>query len=225
MDRSKEDDVSDPTAIEQLKTPQHMEFKAYAAFCSGLIVGIDTQFGYLQMHVNNRPKSADDASKFKIDTVLTLNGNEIAVLDVERKPQWRGGDWPYHRINIPYRPFSCFQNNESTDGRFSTKFREIYKAYKVGRPAWWFAYSSPVADASGQQMMISRQTGILVPAEHMFGDKYETYTDTQPTRYGHSVDVIVVPNQAGILCSCEEDFTAEIVNGVVAYMSSQGGSQ
>jgi hypothetical protein len=208
--------------IEDMKTPQHMEFKAYAAFSSRLMVGFTIQGRYLQMIVNNRPTSERDAAKFKIDARITLDGEEIGVLDLERKTQWPGGAWPYQKINIPYRPFSVFENNEDGRGRYSSKVRELHNAYLLGRPGFWVGYSSPIADASGQATFVSRQACLVVPASHIFSDRFNPQVQKQPNRFGPPVNVISLDNDAGIICFSEEDFTEVIVGTVTEWMNTQG---
>jgi hypothetical protein len=210
--------------IEDMKTPQHMEFKAYAAFSSRLMVGFNLQGRYLQMTVNNRPKSERDAAKFKIDARITLDGEEIGVLDLERKTQWRGGAWPYPKINVPYRPFAVFENNEDGRGRFSAKVRELHKAHAVGRPGFWVAYSSPIADASGQTTFVSRQACVVVPASHIFSDRFNPRVGTQPNRFGPPISVISLDNDAGIICFSEEEFTEVIVETVAEWMKTEGAT-
>jgi len=207
--------------IESLKTAQHMEYKAYAAFASRLMTGVTVGDRYLQLSVNNRPRSQADAAKFKIDAVLTLDGEEIGVLDVERKTGWSGGNWPYRQINFPYKPFADFENGIGSPRSFSSKARELYKAWTEGRPAFWVAYSSPIADSTGQQMLVSRQACLVLPADRIFGDEYEIRLDSQPTRYGRDVKVIVIPNEAGIVCTSEIQFTDVIVSAVDAWIKSQ----
>lgn len=208
--------------IEDMKTPQHMEFKAYAAFASRLMVGFTVQGRYLQMTVNNRPSCERDAAKFKIDARITLDGDEIGVLDLERKTQWQGGAWPYKKINVPYRPFSVFENNEDGSGRYSSKVRELHKAYAAGRPGFWVGYSSPIADASGQSTFISRQACLVVPASHIFSDRFNPRPDKQTNRFGPPISVISLDNDAGIICFSEEEFTEVIVGTVTEWMNAQG---
>lgn len=210
--------------IEDMKTPQHMEFKAYAAFSSRLMVGFMLQGRYLQMTVNNRPTSERDVAKFKIDARITLDGEEIGVLDLERKTQWHGGAWPYRKINIPYRPFSVFENNEDGRGRFSSKVRELHKAYSAGRPGFWVGYSSPIADASGQATFVSRQACLVVPAPHIFSGRFNPRTHSQPNRVGPPISVISLDNDAGIICFSEEEFTDVIVGTVTEWMNTQGAA-
>lgn len=211
--------------IEHMKTPQHMEFKAYAAFASRLMVGFSVGGRYLQMHVNNRPKSEGDAAKFKVDARITLDGEEIGVLDLERKTQWHGGAWPYQKIHIPYRPFAVFENNENGAGRFSSKVRELHHAYACGRPGFWVGYSSPLADASGQATFVSRQACLVVPASHIFSDRFHPRTYKQPNRFGPPIDVISLDNDAGIICFSEEEFTEVIVETVAEWMKTEGATE
>lgn len=206
---------------QSLKTPQSMEYKVHATFAATLMTGLDLAGGYLQMQVNNRPKHAGDAAKYKIDAILTFNEQEIGKLDVERKPQWAGGPWPYRRINIPVRPYACFDNDEPTRGRFNSKIRGLFNCYQSGRPGFWVGYSSPIADSGGQQMMMNRQACMVVPASHIFGDEFNPVRDSQPTRYGTHVDVIALPNDAGILCTCENDFTDVIVEAAAKFLQTQ----
>jgi hypothetical protein len=208
--------------FESLKTGQHMEYKAYAAFASKLMTGIKVGEHYLQMNVNNRPRSEADAAKFKIDANLTLDGEEIGVLDVERKTQWNGGKWPYRKINIPYRPFSVFENNERADGRFSSKARELHKAWRAGRPGFWVGYSSPIADSTGQATFVNRQACLVVPASHIFSDRFNPRTYEQPNRFGPPVHVISLDNDAGIICFSEDDFTEVIVGCVSEWLKTEG---
>lgn len=207
---------------DDMKTPQHMEFKAYAAFASRLMTGITIGDRYLQMNVNNRPRSESDVAKFKIDANLTVDGQQIGVLDVERKTQWHGGAWPYSKINIPYRPFSVFENNERPDGRLSSKARELYRAYKEDRPGFWVGYSSPIADSTGQATFVSRQACLVVPASHIFSDRFNPRTDEQPNRFGPPVHVISLDNDAGIICFSEDDFTEVIVGCVSEWLKTEG---
>lgn len=207
--------------FDDLKTPQSAEYKVFATFASRLMTGIDLNGRFLQMETNNRPRSADDRAKFRIDARLTLDGESIGVLDVERKPQWSGGPWPYRQINIPYRPFNCFENGWNGDGMLSSKVRELHAAWRASRPGFWVAYSSPVADSSGQQMIVSRQACLVVPASHIFGDQFSPSVEKQGTRYGNSVDVIALPNDAGTICFSEDDFTPVIVDAVAAWLKTQ----
>lgn len=204
-----------------LKTPQSMEYKVYAAFASQLMTGIDIGGRYLQMHVNNRPTSSEDAAKFKIDAILTVDGSEIGKLDVERKPKWNGGDWCYRRINIPVHPYTWFDKGEQSSVRFNSKILGLFDCYKSGRPGLWVGYSSRLADSSGQRMMVNRQSCMVVPAEHIFGPRFNPVRTTQHTRYGTPVEVIALPNEAGILCTCEEDFTDVVVDAVKKYLQTQ----
>ena len=86
--------------IDDIKTPQHMEFKFYANFCSKLMAGVTVDGRWLQIKVNNQSSSASDPAKFQVDASINLDGDEIGVIDVERKPQWAGGKWRYSRIKF-----------------------------------------------------------------------------------------------------------------------------
>lgn len=207
--------------IQDMKTPQHMEFKAYAAFASRLMTGFTVQGRYLQMAVNNQPSHERDATKFNIDARIILDGDEIGVLDLERKTQWHGGPWPYKKINIPYRPFSVFEKNQDGRGRLSSKVRELHKAYKTGRPGFWVGYSSPIADTSGQSTFVSRQACLVVPASHIFSDQFNCRPDKQPNRFGPPISVISLDNDAGIICFSEEEFTEVIVGAVTDWINTQ----
>lgn len=213
--------------IEHLKTPQSAEIKAFATFASGLLTGLDVGGRYLQLQTNNRPTSSNDKAKFKIDARLTLDGEPIGVLDVERKPEWKGGGWPYQRINIPYRPADCFFQGKHGAGRLSSKMRELYRAWKTGSPGFWVAYTCQTADPSGQQMMMNRQGCMIVPAEHIFGTQFSPRIVPQPTRYKREdgsqifVDVVALPIEAGIICFSENDFTTVIVDAVSTWLQQQ----
>ena len=213
--------------IEHLKTPQSAEIKAFATFASGLLTGLDVGGRYLQLQTNNRPTSSDDKAKFKIDARLTLDGEPIGVLDVERKPEWKGGRWPYQRINIPYRPADCFFDGQDGAGRLSSKIRELRRAWKTSSPGFWVAYTCQTADSSGQQMMLNRQACMIVSAERIFGDQFSPRFGPQATRYKRDdgsqifVDVIALPVEAGIICFSENDFTTVIVDAVSAWLKSQ----
>jgi hypothetical protein len=207
--------------FENIKTPQHMEFKIYAAFCSRLMTGMDIHGRWVQVRVNNTPKTSTDKAKYEVDARIYVDGDPVGVLDVERKPHWNGGPWPYPRINFPYRPFSHFENGSGFQRSFSSKAVALSQAYTEGRPAFWVAYSSPIADSTGQQMLVSRQTCLVVPADRIFGNNYGAHTESQPTRYGRDVKVVVMPNEAGILCSSENEFTDVIVSSVDMWLKSQ----
>jgi len=213
--------------MDDLKTPQSAEIKAFATFASGLLTGFDVDGRFLQLQTNNRPKSSTDKAKFKIDARLTLDGKPIGVLDVERKPEWKGGGWPYPKINVPYRPADCFFKGEDGAGRLNSKARELYKAWKVGFPGFWVGYTCQTADSSGQQMMVNRQACMIVPAKHIFGTQFRPRMFPQPTRYKKKdgsqifVDVIALPIDAGIICFSENEFTVVIVDSVSAWLKSQ----
>lgn len=207
---------------EDLKTPQHVEFKAYATFASRLMVGISIDGRYLQMHVNNRPTSERDAAKFKIDAALTLDGEQIGVVDVERKTQWRGGPWPYQKINVPYRPFSVFENNEDGAGRFSAKVRELSRANAAGLVGFWVGYSAPLGDSSGQATFVDRQACMVVPAANIFSDAFNPRPCKQWNRFGPPINVISLENDAGTVCFSEDQFTGLIVGAVTQWMKTEG---
>lgn len=213
--------------LDDLKTPQSAEFKAFAAFAARLMCGFEVGGRFLQMQTNNRPKSADDRAKFRIDAILTLDGEPIGVLDVERKTQWSGGPWPYPQINVPYRPSDCFFSGADGQGRFCSKYRELREAWQAGRPGFWVAYSDPIADDAGQRMLVSRQACLVVPAANIFGPQFRPRLHPQGTRYrrrdGSQViaDVIALPNDAGVICFSENEFTPVIVDAVAAWLKTQ----
>ena len=207
--------------IDDLKTPQHMEYKFYAAFCSRLMAGMKVDGQWLQVKVNNQSASASDPAKFRVDATINLDGEMIGVIDVERKPDWRGGKWIYKRINFPYKPFSDFENGCGVAGSVSSKAKALRAVWRNGNPGFWVAYSSQVADSSGQQVFLNGHSCLVVPAEHIFGEKYNPRLQTQKTRYGNDVSVIELPNSAGLLCTCEEQFTEIIVSSVTSWIKSQ----
>jgi len=207
--------------IDDIKTPQHMEFKFYANFCSRLMTGITIDRHWLQVKVNNQPATASDPAKFRVDATINLDGEMIGVIDIERKPQWAGGKWRYSRINFPYKPFTHFENGGGSAGAFSSKAEALCSVWKSGNPGFWVAYSSQVADSSGQQVFLHGHSCLVVPAEHIFGEKYNPRLSTQRTRYNNSVDVVELPNSAGLLCTCEEQFTEIIVSSVTSWIKSQ----
>lgn len=213
--------------LDDLKTPQHVEWKAFAAFGSRLLDGVELGGRYLTMEKNNRPKSVDDRAKFRIDAKLVLDGIQVGVLDVEQKTKWTGGPWPYRQINVPYRPSDCFFDGAEPGERLCSKYRELRESWKASRPGFWVAYSSPLGDSSGQQMIVSRQACLVVPASHIFGETFNPRTHRQGTGYrrvdGSQVvaDVIALPNDAGTICFSEDEFTSVIVDAVSAWLKTQ----
>jgi hypothetical protein len=213
--------------LDDLKTPQHMECKAFATFASRLMVGFEVGGRFLQMHANNRPTSADDRKKFDIDAILTLDGEAIGALDVERKPNWGGGPWPYRQINIPYRPSDCFFDGARGQGRLCSKYRKLREAWQACRPGFWVAYSSPIADDAAQMMLVSRQACLVVPAANIFGQEFKPRLHPQGTRYRRNdgsqvvADVIALPNDAGVICFSESEFTRVVVDSVCEWMKAQ----
>lgn len=216
-------------AFDELKTPQNIEYKAFATFASRLMTGIDMSGNYLQLKTNNLPTSSTDNSKYRIDATITINGDQIGVLDVERKTEWAGGGWPYPKINIPYRPGDCFFDGKDGDGRFSSKYCGLRKAWVEGSLGFWVAYTAPISDTTGQQTFVSRQACLIVPADNIFGGQFGARTFSQPTKYHRAdksrihVDVVQLQNEAGITCFSEDEFTSVIVNSVADYLESQEG--
>jgi hypothetical protein len=131
-------------------------------------------FGYFKLEKNNVPTcTADLDAKFQTDYRFSVEGETVGYLDVERKPSWSNGDWPWPWVNVAKHPMSHWVQNRF-NGRPTNKllsFREKPRA------SFWLGVR-----ADGR-------AALPLPAILLFrcGEDY-----LQPNRYGPDLPVLRV---------------------------------
>lgn len=98
----------------------------FAPLARHLMNGVDVGFGYCRLVKNNDKVTADDRLHYETDFRLELDGEMVGYLDIEKKPQWQAGQWPYTKINIARMPYAQWRDNRF-DGRPTNKLLSFEK--------------------------------------------------------------------------------------------------
>jgi len=166
----------------------------FANFAYHLMSGREIDGHWLRIIKLNNPTTKNDPAIFEVDFGIQEDGITVGYIDIENKPGWIAGEWPYPKTNVALYPMTHWKNNHFNGGhtvklqRFSQKpqfsfwigTRSDYGALWIV----WFRY--------------------LV--EH--GRK-----TTQRTRFSEvSLPVIEVPNQYCTFIDNEDDFTKYIID-------------
>lgn len=129
-----------------------------------LLAGVATDKGWLRLVKNNVKVTADDRNEYETDFRLELDGALIGYLDIEVKPRWAFGGWPWPKINIARHPKSQW-DDDRFDGRPTNKLISFQQLPEL---SFWVALRNDYRAA------------LVVRAEHIFNSSIKS---DQQTRY------------------------------------------
>lgn len=165
-----------------------------AAVACHLQHGISLDGHFIKLVKTNDAQDADDDAIYEPDFGIFVNRAHIGTLDVECKPRWARGGWPYPRTNIAKHPMKHWQQGRFQKGRYTKKIQAFLEkpdtSFWVGVRADW-------------------QAVWILRAKDIFDHGRET---TQRTRYkAVPLPIIAVSNQWGTFCNNADDFTNYII--------------
>lgn len=125
--------------------------------------GFDTDHGWLRLVHQNRPSRANDDAIYKTDFRFELDGGTCGFLDIELKPRWESGDWPYPKINIAKHPMAHWKRR-----RFGSRDTNKLRDFKqFPRTSLWVAVRRDY------------QAALLVRASDIFDHGIDTHQRTR----------------------------------------------
>ncbi len=164
----------------------------FGALAYELMQGRDVDGEWLQIVKMNTPKNAHDAAVYEVDFGLTADCIVVGYIDLECKPQWRDGAWPYRVTNIARYPMAHWEENRF-NGRHTNKIMRFAEKPDL---SFWIA------------MRTDWQACWIIRAIDIFKHGVE---GEQGTRYSErALPVYHIDNTLGHLCEQAQDLTEYI---------------